>query len=687
MKLITKLTQGGILILLICNQVFSQNIKTDHFELQAKETEGIYSIECIQDGRVRLHSPLEGLWAISNIWSNQWPEQWIYASPTSIEQNGPWIILSGQLETSKGIWNIRDSYKSLGHSIQCIRRFEWNGKTNSDSTTLSVRWMIPGKEAQTYMPANVYYGNPSGARYNDDRVPRYLGKNGFNKVYFEEHRYTMPFVSVEVNESDTFYGAALHSLPSQAPYGKYKDQWWSLGVTKYDKATEIALLSGAISINDKNGHVKANQRKTLELSDQYLTVPPKGVIEKTFYIELIPEKKQGSTFIQPSETSIKLFNPSNCEDLPALESIVADKTSFALSRWHENTNGQGYRKYPHNNQYVMGWAGQSDAVAYALIQLNYNKNDAITKQSINALNFLTNSLFNENGFHVLFDPDKNEWKNQDHVSQGQAMESFARAILFGKKHDDIKTKLWEVFLQTACEFHANRILDKSWKPISTNEAFHISPLFKAYKIFGIEKFKKAALKATEYYGDRHLSMEEPYWGGTLDASCEDKEGAWAGFQGFLAAYELTREQKYLDYAEHAMWVALSYTVVWDIEMPASRMDNYGFKTRGWTAVSVQNQHLDVFGVLYTPEVYRMGEYLQNDDLKKLAALMYRSCGQLIDPWGSQGEQIQHTNFAQQGNLSDVTQMRGGYSEGWTVLWITAHFLNAATQFAEMGVEF
>ena len=37
-------------------------------------------------------------------------------------------------------------------------------------------------------------------------------------------------------------------------------------------------------------------------------------------------------------------------------------------------------------------------------------------------------------------------------------------------------------------------------------------------------------------------------------------------------------------------------------------------------------------------------------------------------------------------MSDVRKLRGGYSEKWTVFWLTAHFLNAAAQFTEMGVE-
>jgi len=123
-----------------------------------------------------------------------------------------------------------------------------------------------------------------------------------------------------------------------------------------------------------------------------------------------------------------------------------------------------------------------------------------------------------------------------------------------------------------------------------------------------------------------------------------------------------------------------------MELPPGRLADHDFKSRGWTVVSAQNQHLDVYAVVATPEVWRMGRYLGRPELQRLAAVMFRSCGQLLDPHGSQGEQIQHTNFAQHGDMSDVHRLRGGYSEGWTVFWITAHFLNAAAEFEEMGVD-
>lgn len=120
-------------------------------------------------------------------------------------------------------------------------------------------------------------------------------------------------------------------------------------------------------------------------------------------------------------------------------------------------------------------------------------------------------------------------------------------------------------------------------------------------------------------------------------------------------------------------------------MPAGRLADHALKTRGWTGVSAQNQHLDVYGVVMAPSVYKMGNYLKDESLKRLAVVMYRSCGQMIAPTGAHGEQIQETNFAQHGDMTDVLKLRGGYSESWTVFWITAHFLHAAAQFESLGV--
>jgi hypothetical protein len=658
------------------------DLETDSCRLRVIPENQAYRVQLQEDGRVALSSPKEGLWSIATGWKDDWPTTWRHGAPQMARQNGPWLVLSGKVATDEGDWLVQDAYIAEGRLIRCVRRWTWTGEKPANQVSLSVRFQSPASSAALFMPGICCYGNPAD---NSPRVAKFDGQPG-DELLCEEHRFAMPFASLEWGTGQRFTGAALHTMPSLTPYANVSDQWWSLGAIGLGHTTELALLSGPCSLNRRRSFVKANQARELKYPDMWMDVPPEAVIEKTFYLEVYPVEAKGRGFQHSIRSSVERFHPYSTDGLPSFDEIVSAKYRFTKSRWHEDAESAGIRMYPHNNEYVMGWAGQSGAPGYALLALSGRLDDPdATNMAQRLLDHLATSPFNDSGFMVRYNPDNNKWYGQDPISQGQGMENIARAILTGRKMDNVDTSKWEAFLKKACDIHAARILDIQWHPKSTNQGFLVSPLCKSYKLFGDEVHKRAATKAANHYAARHLDMSEPYWGGTLDARCEDKEGAWAGFQAFLAMYEMTKDEKYLNWAEHAMDVTLSYTVVWDIDMPPGRLRDHNFKSRGWTVVSAQNQHLDVYGVLYTPEIYRMGQYLNREDLKKLAIVMYRSCGQLIDPFGSQGEQIQQTNFSQRGNTSDVTRMRGGYSEGWTVYWITAHFLNAAAQFEEMGV--
>jgi hypothetical protein len=443
-----------------------------------------------------------------------------------------------------------------------------------------------------------------------------------------------------------------------------------------------------VGYNGQRNQVKALQEKGLPYANTFIKVTPGTIIEKTYYLETYNVPEKGAGFQQPMKTSVELFKPFYTDDLPRYEDIISQKIKFARSRWVQQKDYSGFNMYPdyRKPQIVLGWAGQGEAPGFALQKLGkYSPDESFTNMVQSSLDHICTSPIDSNGFCVIYDIKTGKWSGKDPVSQGQAMNSIALAILEGKKNKELNTLLWENFLLKAADVFSNRILNPTWTPVNTAEAFFIAPLISASTIFNNEKYGRAALKAADYYAGRHLDMDEPYWGGTLDATCEDKEGAWGAFQGFLAAFEFTKNPKYLKWAKHACDVTLSYTVVWDIPLPAGRLADHRFRTRGWTGVSAQNQHLDVYGVVFAPSVYKMGIYLADENLKKLAKTMFLSCGQMIDPSGSQGEQFQETNFAQHGDMSDVMKLRGGYSERWTVFWICAHFLHAAAQFEQMGI--
>ena len=638
-------------------------------------------------GKTMITTPAEGLWAVSTAWRDDWMSDWVYAQPQHKEQSGEWTILSGEMLIDGGVMVVRDSYRQVREGlVQCRRRYEWRGEQTLEQVNLSVRWRMHGEQMQTFIPGVLYYGNKNGAKVNSDIIPVYNGKAGEFAI-FEDHRYPIPFVMLENVASQC--AAALHTTPSPVRGAELADQWWSLGVEAGEGYTDFVLYTGPIGYNRQHAVAKALQRTPMKYTNTYINMEPGRIVEKEFYIELYPIQAEGTGFQQPIYTALDLYKPYDADVFTDFATIVEEKYRFAKNRWIDMGEGAaGFDMYELalRKDIVMGWCGQADSPGYALQVLAKRLDDPdITSMVQKSMDFLTTYPVDAatGMFQLGFDGN---YHSTNHVSCGQAMYNFAKAIKQGRKNKAYDTSKWEKFLRSVCDGQSRRILSEEWSPRSTDEAFYVAPLVIASKLFHDKSYLKAAEKASKLYADRHLKMDGCYWGGTLDATCEDKEGAWAAFQAFIHMYEYTREEQYLTWAKHAMDVCLSYVVVWDIPLPAGRLADYNFRSTGWTVVSPQNQHIDVYGVLFAPEVYRMGEYLKDDRLCKLSKVMYRTCFQLTNAYGSQGEQLQQTNFAQRGDMSNVHKLRGGYSEGWTVFWITAHFLNAAARFEEMGVQ-
>lgn len=675
--------------------LFSQNSR-----LKVVKNSDTYVVEVLnKNGDVAMKTPKNGLWAIATNWENKWMDKWYYGDPDKVEEINGYTILSGKVILPEGNMLIRDAYFQENGRIKCIRKFTWTGEKPLPKSTLSVRFLATGKSKNVLMPGILYYGNPAGER--SGRTPTYHGEVG-DMAFFEEHRFPMPFVSLEWGK-EKLYGAALHSLPTPVPFGNKKDQWWSLGSETTSEGTLFTLYSGACAFNGQKSVVKAfqgNEKQSMfaDYDNAYLNIPSGGIIEKEFYLEAYPVEKKGSGFQVSIQTSLDIFNLSS-DGLPNFNQIIKDKYIFAKSRWIEGDKYAGFNQFDtrlkkNSPAIVLGWVGQAAAPGYAF---QYLQNEIRDDQSLimaqKSLDFVSSAEFYEQGMYTWFHTNKQVWgkriwkPNPEILSQGQVMFNVANAINASHK-SGLNPDKWKVFLKKSADFHSKRILDKSWNPISTDEAFFIAPLCLASSILKNDMYKKAAVKAAEIYAKRSLEMEEVYWGGTLDASCEDKEGAFGAFQGFLSLYELTKENKYLEWAKYAGAVTMSYTVVWDIELPSGRLRDHNFKSRGWTAVSVQNMHIDIYGVLIAPFVYKLGMYTKDEKLKKLSKIMFLSCGQLMDPYGSHGEQPQQTNYTQDPLASeDVTTFRGNYVEDWTVFWLTAHFLNAGAMFKEMGVAF
>ena len=600
--------------------------------------------------------------------------------------------------------DVTDTKRIVSENLtKVVRRWTWRGDKPLEKVTLSVRCRIPGdsREVKPFIPGILMYGNPSNRGRTDGRVPVYAGEKGEFAI-FEEHRLPMPFALLENTRSRGY--AAVHTLPSPVRGAKVQDLWWSIGVEAAEGGSDIVLLSGPVGYNRRRSVVKGLQSAAMPYDGTYLTLRPGQIVEKTFWIEKGRATDDAFGFERALYVSLDLFRPYDAERYASFGDIVRSKRSYALTRWIEGPRPGvcGFNMYDarhHERDVTIGWCGCAATCGYALPALGSDAGDRDKAQR--SLDFLCDTfsgrfLPGSGLFHVRYDTLTGETLGGDPVSCGQGLYSILKAIRFaeGAGAGRFDTEKWRRFAGKAADALAAEILSAGWKePESTGPGFLIAPLVLASSLLDRPQAHAAAEKLAEVFERRYFGYDGVYWGGTLDAQCEDKEGAYAAFQGYLALLEravavkdAAAEKRYARLARHAMNMMLTYTMVWDATYPVGRLSDHAFKSTGWTVVSAQNQHLDAFGVLTTPEIWKMGRYLKDERLQKLARVMYRSCYQLTDADGSLGEQIQQTNFAQRGDMSDVYKMRGGYAERWTVFWLTAHFLNAAAQFREMGVE-
>ncbi len=598
---------------------------------------------------------------------------------------------------------VTDSSVQVSDSLtKVVRRWTWTGDKPLEQVTLCVRYHVAGDSAslKPFIPGVLLYGNPSNKGRTDGRVPVFAGAAGEFAI-FEEHRIPMPFALLENVRTGGY--AALHVLPSPVRGARRDDLWWSLGVEVVEGGTDIVMMSGPVGYNRRRSVVKALQSGAMAYDDAYATLQPGQIVERTFWVETGKASDEAFGFERALDTSLDLFKPYFAERFAPFGEIVKSKRNFAVTRWIEGPmpGACGFAKYDLNAQWrhvVIGWCGCAATCAYALPVLDFAQDDWDKAQR--SLDFLCDAFGDKIAptggvFDVTFDMNTGRTWSGDPVSCGQGLYTIVKAIRFAEKSGGwLDAAKWRTFVLKAADAMAREILRDDWQvPASNGPGFEIAPLVAASELLGRRDFLAAAEKMAAAFERRYFGYEHVYWGGTLDASCEDKEGAYAAFQGYEALLrhavktgDAAAEKKYARLARHAMNMMLSYTMVWDATYPPGRLSDHAFKSTGWTVVSAQNQHLDAFGVLTTPEIWRMGEYLGDERLKRLASVMYRSCFQLTDATGSQGEQIQQTNFAQRGDMSDVNKLRGGYAERWTVFWLTAHFLNAAAQFKEMGVE-
>ena len=207
-----------------------------------------------------------------------------------------------------------------------------------------------------------------------------------------------------------------------------------------------------------------------------------------------------------------------------------------------------------------------------------------------------------------------------------------------------------------------------------------SALVMGYKYFGDKRYLTAAKRTVDYL-EQNIISKSDYFSSTLDANCEDKEAAIAAVTATYYLAMVTKgaeRQHYIDLCRQAAYFALSWYYLWDVPFAQGQMlGDLGFHSRGWSNVSVENNHVDVFVFELAHIIKWLGETLQesrfmqmNDliasSLNQLLPVPERLCGIGAEGWNP--EVVQHTawDYGKNGKgfYNDI------FAPGWTAasLW-------------------
>lgn len=603
---------------------------------------------------------------------------------------------------------VRDRVAQTPGFVKVVRRWTWNGGKPLRDVVLSLRYRMNGDPAalKPFIPGTLIFGNPSNKGRGDGRVPVYSGEEGEFAI-FEEHRLPMPFAMLENAKTGDF--AALHPVPSPIPVSMgaaCEDQWWSIGVAARKDGADIVVLSGPIGYNRRRSIVKSRPYDWGDpWEDVCITLAPGQSVEKTVLVQTGKASPDAAGFERCVDASLSLYRPEQFLERHAkVDEILRVKRDYIMSRWIDEKGMRGFNEWDPGfggtkglKTIHLGWTGCTAAPAYALAVLNLGEGDRDKAQK--TLDFIADrfgpTIAPGNGtFKTMLDVRTGRLSGGDPVSCGQALYSVLKAVRFAERNPSsgLDPAKWKEFSRKASREIAVGLLAENWHaPKSSGAAFLIAPLVLASEMYSMPECFAAARKLADFYAKNYSGFDKTYWGGSLDATCEDKEGAMAAFQGYvamlrhaIAAGDAAEEKRFARLARHAMHMALSWTVVWNITMPRGRtLSKARFRSAGWTVVSVQNQCLDVFALLTVPELVWMGGYLGDRRLEDLAMLMFRSCFQLTAADGNTGEQILHTNYRHMwddfrliGKRGDPRTFRGGF-DPWNPIWLWGHFLCAA----------
>ena len=680
-------------------------------------------------------------------------------------QEGDYLVAEGTLQLSldgEADIRVRDLVRLDGDALE-LRRSWWHEEPRTlTGVELAIEALADGTLEEHLVPGCLYDGNRQASP--ERLVPRLDGT-----ALFEEHRCPTPMVDMVCRGSDgRRFAIALQPEPCPVVEGHVPDHRWSLGLSATDAGPALRCVSGRLVVNGEDERIYDAQNQVSPYPDAWVDARPRHVYEKHVRIDLDADPAPAWAWRRPLRRALAAQSPLTLGEetqisAPALEEAIRLKVGYALRRWHDDGQCAGMTWFPRRPEFAdrplsveYGWVGQNMRLGVALWRWGRRVGDTDLQRrgercAEGWVQAASAALARDQvaPTHYLIGQG---WRDTAGGEDGYArptMETLFELAEFCRRTREAgqpRTE-WERALVEALAFYdrpaclgPDGLWPLKWNregkaqpgPSVTAGVLMVAAMAEAAALPGGAPWLDRAAEHWELYAACFLGDRPRHpCGSALDSCCEDME---SGMFLLIAALRLAAgmrrsgravEERLLRQAMQAADWVLSWTYTWDVPLVAGTLlASTGFRTRGWSDVSVQNRCCHPFSpagpvAALAAEVGRFSSvglsdvsvqnrhlhvYSANAELLRLSGdvgdeagafyghqarrmlvpvvrtIARPGCRWGLDEDGEQTEQYNQTNYIQH-PWDPVCRPRGGIAR-WFVPWITVWVLSLCLDFLE-----
>jgi hypothetical protein len=302
--------------------------------------------------------------------------------------------------------------------------------------------------------------------------------------------------------------------------------------------------------------------------------------------------------------------------------------------------------------FQFGFVGQQPGIGYQL--LRYGDKEKVPEayeKGMNIIDFWVRTAMTESGLpQMCYNPNIKGFEPYPHYIRmlADGIEAICDAYVYMHKKGE-ERKSWREFCQRTADwllsiqnedgsFYRAYNIDGSIRMNSkSNTPSVIRFLVQFYLVTGDEKYKNAAIKAGNWsFDNAYLNLE--YRGGTCDNSdIQDKEAGIYALFGFLALYDLTGEDRWLEGAVGAADYTETWTYAWSFPVctpwPKHPFNKYSIS--GQSIITIGGG-ADVYMAACSYTYYRLYVITGDEHYLDFAEFIHKNTRQSNDVDGSIG---------------------------------------------------